>query len=454
MKIKQIFKRSIIALIIFLLAGISISYAINNAFVFTKTSSTKEQVSPYTAQLSKLYSLKNGVLKVDYEGNVDEDKYNDYRLTYLNKNGEIIRSEILDLSKRIAYISTDGKNIYYTYYDRDFTNPYVLAVLDENFNLLNQYYLNLPYSYNNVFRNHKYDQDTYRNNYITRFNDIGFYPIVSNGENIYIEKLWKAYYTDEYTILKINADSTYALLSEEDTNQIYEEYFPLLKKMYEDCAARHDCYTDRYLYVNDNKILSSSSQNDIGSLKLTEGEETLWEITNEENTYYYYSDLEAIGDYIVTIADYKPNGEYADERSDILVYDLEGNLVQKISNNSEFTSLEAVEDGFIVNRYYTEGICNITPTTSDSTYVSTSYVSTGGRLYTTSDSWDSTNCKSYLYTEKYTLSDSLKNDNIIEDIIENPNTSIGKSTLLIIIAIVGWIILHAIRNIKGIKRYL
>ena len=177
-----------------------------------------------------------------------------------------------------------------------------------------------------------------------------------------------------------------------NTDESLNKYFPLIYLAEKDEDNNFDYYDKEddivaksgslYTFNSDDEYLAHA----IG--KVEQNGEKLFEYENEK--YRSFSDVKIISNYIVLTASSgsRQDSERGVDKSDVLVFDLEGNLLNTLSNNSKYVNLIEDEEGFIVSKYYAEGICDFADVEA-----------------TTREAWVYDSCKTYLTHEKYTLSE-------------------------------------------------
>ncbi|MDE5888630.1 MAG: hypothetical protein K2H20_01275 [Bacilli bacterium] len=162
----------------------------------------------------------------------------------------------------------------------------------------------------------------------------------------------------------------------------------------------------------DYTISSKGWDSGTASLNLYKKGEKIWSILNKDYNIFMYTKL--YNDMIITVA-----GKYDDNilnyKSDILFYDLEGNMIGKIEENELLSYLTVSEERFAFGREVIDGIC-------------------GEDKYNRSDS----GCDSITTFDIYTLGTSAMNppedEGAVSGVtITNPETSSHKVIYLIIV---------------------
>ncbi len=114
--------------------------------------------------------------------------------------------------------------------------------------------------------------------------------------------------------------------------------------------------------INDNyHVYGSFNTDDLSQINENDSVVTYLTLTNENDEIIFDKSFDAlkeykaiinvklINDYIVAIG-LKNNGDSTDYKREIIVFDLEGNIVQTINTNSLYTDLIAISNGFVVSR--------------------------------------------------------------------------------------------------------
>ncbi len=172
----------------------------------------------------------------------------------------------------------------------------------------------------------------------------------------------------------------------ENNDENLKKYFPMIymkvkeeknsTKYYSSHASRN-----KYLAKSGSQA-NSQSRNNEAFLEIYRSGKLVETVVNADYNNFY--NIELIHNLIVLIGTYSDISHYRVDKSDILVYDLEGNLKQTINLNSSFVGMNSYDKGFIVSRLYIEGICEYEHKKNSSSEV-----------------WKYDSCQTHLYHENY-----------------------------------------------------
>ena len=207
---------------------------------------------------------------------------------------------------------------------------------------------------------------------------------------------------------KINTYDLESLSNEVITydEESYKKYF------YEDYLRTYYGNSTNISYDNEYVFVS----NIVGNFaRLDVYKDNKVELAINSKDYAYFGDAKILEDYIIVIA-YKGE-EGVNQKGDLLIYDMNGNLLDTISNNDNYHSLEVLDNKLLVGRYYVDGVCNV-----------------GGHHYSIKE-----DCIAYVQHIYYEF--DIDNSSIVEE-ESNPETSSLPIIGSIILAIGGGFVLY------------
>ena len=191
-----------------------------------------------------------------------------------------------------------------------------------------------------------------------------------------------------------------------DDEELLKKYFPNIGS-----SSNSDGLNYIYTIYKDNKYtFNKNTSLDYANLVITSNGEEKLSIDNK--TYESFEEGAIIDNYILLIAKYEDNLdlEYYDyslfdvlnKKSDLLIYDMNGNLVDTITTNANYENIEVKDDEFLVSRFYADGVCLL-----------------GGRYYSIKKE-----CKTYIQRILYSFSadDGVLNENE-NSTTQNPDTT-------------------------------
>ncbi len=285
---------------------------------------------------------------------VISDRFNGLKKITLNsydKDWNNINSTEFILSYFSKFLSNENILLLYNYkrgVDTGF--DYELTKYDEN---LNTY--NIKINYTKIC-----DEDSSYDRYCF----LNFVDIYSGTDGIYLLAHERKGINDstisEIKVLKINEDFENYSISDIN-NQEIKDMFP---KYYYKYIVDNNEGNNNY-YVVDDKVLISGK-----SLRYYENGVEKFDITNDDyvkfgNAKVYNNLIMVIGytNYIEPIY----NGEdtsnntskYGLNNSDILFYDLDGNLIGTYEHNYYDYDIRLINDKIIISNLYIDGICNV-----------------------------------------------------------------------------------------------
>ncbi len=353
MKKKNLILFTILTLFTFML---SVS-AMENPFSLNWEKEKLAEADSYYFDFNSKMAYKDGYVALYTDAIRNSGDTTTY-LYYYKKDGTLLDNKTYD-DMNIIKATTDGENIYALvcegecYYDY---NMYLVKI-DSSFEVVNLLEINqedVSYIEDTPAYVSAYGMDTMsivnNNLYIlTRgFNiiqidlDLNNYHVLNGTENRiarYFEKI--------YNLLELSYEDemNYTTLDKNDKYMVYAGYN----------MCEYDSWFESFFY---GVGLSSAPEPYFGIACSNEGAFVLSDLEGNEIWHKHFNedediyDVKLIDDYIVTlknVIEEKNGQEYS--LYYIVVYDLEGNIVQTIENDSMYHQLTAIDGGFMVNDF-------------------------------------------------------------------------------------------------------
>ncbi len=291
--------------------------------------------------------------------------YNDGYINYLNY------LQGINHSKKIQYFDLDGElkseiDVPFFYYGSMFDDIKSEMIVSDKYVYIFDREDYKPHSFSPVTNEdliiHKYD-DSLNEISSIKLSDFGvkyesLYYVDDDNDNVYI------YISNESSSKIYNIDSEFKeVIPIETSDENLKKYFPSLiitqnLQLDEDVNFS---LLDKCLYLENINNYVIGSKKSIGTLededtsisylKYVENDEVLFEIENEN--YISFSYPRKYNNLIFVFGGY--NDTMIGYKSDILVYDLSGNLLQIVENNSVNRSYDIMGDKLILSRNYFDG---------------------------------------------------------------------------------------------------
>lgn len=386
-------------------------------YEMTWASDARTQYDPRVVENTRNFLFKDGYLFVDSKGLTHYGDYGDTELSYYDKDGKLVVEKSYEEIGRLAVVND---NIYL--FDSDFVYD------KENEKIVWSYYIHILDETLEIKKTiditgEVYDQSVYYN--LANYENEGLATAVSENEKVIFLSFKNLISLDTTT-------DTIELLEKNDEN--LQKYFPLIYLRDKEEKSNFELFSS--YAIADDKVIKvgyyyedETSVDSYALLKVYEGETEV--LKKQDKNYSEYTDVKIINDNIVLTALYTVGEGYASSKSDILIYDFDGNLIQKISNNSKYMAIEENVESFVVTRFYVEGTCDY---------------KTGGDV----EVWDSSSCNTYLYHENYSL---VKSGFIGETVgkTENPDTAAVSIIGLLIITGVAFYVYKVTKKKMNVR---
>lgn len=420
---KKIKKLLIIMFFVFLV-GFGIVFATEYKLKTTWNSDEYKEVNPKFAFDFKAYDYKDGILFFQ----IDETKENrgSYSTKVYNYTAdEKIKENSLGYSEEWVneYWMFEDK-IYYVSDEKYYAYPY-LKIINEDLNTNYESVVSIELTQNQ--KNQLLNKGGY---------DASLVDTIAKDENGNL-----VFYTkdDSKTLIrlekKVNAEDNkeyYEVSQIEYNNENLNKYFPEIYKL----ETINKASENEKIKYNSFTTLKDGSEVYVGTktngdvqvayMNVIKNNESVW-FRNLEK-YESFTNPVLVQDFIVLKANYDKEKSFGTQRSDILMYDLKGNLVYTLTSpNTNFNNIISFDDYFVVDKLYVEGSCAVE---SMGTY----------------ELWNADSCDTYYIYEKYIpekLSSVLseKEEQKEEEKDDNPNTSALPILVFVVISLGAMVVM-------------